>query len=57
MDTFLLAPALADVQDGAEIEQVWFARDDMAAMAGRKSTHLKARWTAAWMRTRTCYEE
>jgi hypothetical protein len=33
MDSVLLAPTLADVQDGPAIEEVWFARDDMAAMA------------------------
>jgi hypothetical protein len=32
-DSVLLAPTLADVQDGAPIEEAWFARDDMAAMA------------------------
>jgi hypothetical protein len=33
MDTVLLAPTLTEVQDGSPIEEVWFARDDMAAMA------------------------
>lgn len=33
LDTVLLPPTLADVQDGSPLEEVWFARDDMAAMA------------------------
>jgi hypothetical protein len=40
-DTVLLAPTLADVLDGQPIEDVWFARDDMAAMAWAEERRLQ----------------
>ncbi len=40
-DTVLLAPTLADVLDGQPIEDVWFARDDMAAMAWAEERTLQ----------------